>query len=159
MTLNLDVLAGVALLITAFCLASIFTLSSKKATNWPTIPEYVRYSIGALALSCVWRGANLMELSQKSEIVLGRVNAEAAVWSIVMANLAISVSWYFSRNYLRYRTWDSVSHVLGMIRREPKLRPVAVDPIELAHAEGIYATAPGERGDAAVREAHRIPLH
>lgn len=156
MTPNLDLIVGVALLVTSFCAASIFTFSSRKATNWPTIPEYVRYGLGAVTVMFAWRGANLLELSQTSDVVLGRANAEAAVAAMVTCYVAITVSYWFSRSYLRYRAWESISHVLKMIRRDPALRPVVVDPIEVAHAQGIYATGPGEGADAARREARRI---
>lgn len=152
--LNLDLLTGSLLILMAAALAAVFVFSSHKAPQWPNVPEYVRYGVGVVSLLFLFRGANLFSLSSSPD-ALGKTNAMAAVTTIALSYLVISVSFWFATLIMMNKGWDRLAWVRSMLQRQPNVRPIMVDPTEVGHAAGLQVTAPNEGADAVVREMRR----
>jgi len=152
---NFNVLVGILYIWIAACFAGAFTFLSPKAKKWITAPEYVRMWMPAVSVTFLWRGVNLLSLPD-DQIVPGMANAEAMMLALTLTGMVTSGAIWIGLMVMPSSAWDKLDWARRVMVREPKKAPHMIDPIELAHAMGAYATGPGEGVSAAIREAKRI---
>lgn len=155
MTLNMNVLAGFLTGYIALLIFSLHIVSSHRRRRWINIPEYVRRNFIITGAFFLWRSVNLVSLSYVEAPAAGMANREAVMASIALSCLVTSITLWAWMTTMPEGGWSRLEWVRDMLRRPGNEVPVMVDPVDVAHAAGLQATAPGEGAEAVVREVSR----
>lgn len=142
--MNLDVLVGCLCIWMAACIAGIMIFADPRASKWPSAPNYVRWSTVPATLALLWRGVNLVSLANSEPPVPGQANMEAFIASTCLATLVTAVTVWISLSIMPDKGWEKLRWAASIMRHNPKMAPLMVDPVELAHASGVPATGPGD---------------
>ena len=116
--INLDAWAGFICLILAASFFVLHALTSPRHKIWVHIPGMIRAGYFLTGCAYVWRGFDLLTISNKFPHGIGHINATGVMTLILLTYTMLATSiWLFRRAYPA-RVWDHLRAIERGAKRE-----------------------------------------
>lgn len=141
--MTLDLFAAGLCGFMAFCLFTLYIVSSPGRRRWMTLPGYLRKGILSTAVLFVVRSVNYTQLAPDE---VGRINPIGLLVMLTMAYTFGAVTWFLASNHLPAGMWDRLAWVKRQGKDDPSKIPVMMDPAEVvdrSRRQGWQDVAPG----------------